>query len=166
MYGFVRRGEEVVMSTIEESIEVNVPVRTAYNQWTQFEEFPRFMEGVEKVIQVDDTTLHWVAEIGGQQREWDAKITEQEPDQRIAWFATGDVKHAGVVTFHRLDENQAKVMLQMEIEPEDWAAKAADALGISKRRIKGDLERFKEFIESRGVETGAWRGEVEQPDVT
>lgn len=154
------------MSTIEESIEVEVPVRTAYNQWTQFEEFPRFMEGVEKIIQIDDTTLHWVAEIGGQQREWDAEITEQEPDQRIAWFAGGDVKHAGVVTFHRLDEGQTKVMLQMEIEPQDWAAKAGDAMGIVKRRVRGDLERFKEFIENRGVETGAWRGEVEQPDIT
>jgi uncharacterized membrane protein len=154
------------MSTIEEGIDVEVPVRTAYNQWTQFEEFPRFMEGVEKVIQVDDTTIHWVADIGGQQREWDAKITEQEPDQRIAWAATGDVQHAGVVTFHRLDEGRSKVMLQMELEPEDWAAKAADALGLTKRRIRGDMERFKEFIESRGTETGAWRGEVEQGDVT
>jgi uncharacterized membrane protein len=154
------------MSTIEEGIEVDVPVRTAYNQWTQFEDFPAFMEGVEKVIQIDDTTIHWVAEIGAQHREWDAKITEQEPDQRIAWAATGDVTHAGVVTFHRLDEGRSKVMLQMEVEPEDWVAKAADAMGLTKRRIRGDLERFKKFIEARGTETGAWRGEVEQGDVT
>jgi uncharacterized membrane protein len=154
------------MSTIEEGIEVDVPVRTAYNQWTQFEDFPGFMEGVEKVIQIDDTTIHWVAKIGGQHREWDAKITEQEPDQRIAWAATGDVTHAGVVTFHRLDEGRSKVMLQMELEPEDWAAKAADAMGLTKGRIRGDLARFKMFIEARGSETGAWRGEVEQGDVT
>lgn len=154
------------MSTIEEGIEVEVPVRTAYNQWTQFEDFPGFMEGVEKVIQVDDTTIRWVAEIGGQHREWDAKITEQEPDQRIAWAATGDVTHAGVVTFHRLDEGRSKVMLQMEVEPEGWAAKVADVTGMVRRRIRGDLERFKAFIEGRGEETGAWRGEVEQGDVT
>jgi uncharacterized membrane protein len=154
------------MSTIEEGIEVEVPVRTAYNQWTQFEDFPGFMEGVEKVIQVDDTTVHWVAEIGGQHREWDARITEQQPDQRIAWAATGDVTHAGVVTFHRLDEGRTKVMLQMEVESEDWAAKVADATGMVRRRIRGDLERFKAFIEGRGEETGSWRGEVEQGDVT
>lgn len=154
------------MSTIEEGIDVQVPVRTAYNQWTQFEEFPRFMEGVEKVIQIDDTTIHWVAEIGGQRREWDAKITEQQPDQKIAWTATGDVRHAGVVTFHRLAEGQSKVLLQMEVEPEDWVAKAADMMGIMKGRVRGDLERFKEFVEARGTETGAWRGEVEQGDVT
>ncbi len=153
------------MSTIEESIEVNVPVRTAYNQWTQFEEFPRFMEGVERVDQLDDQRLHWVAEIGGRRREWDAKISEQTPDQRVAWYAEGDTKHAGVVTFHRLDDTTSRVMLQMEFEPTDWVEKAGDALGVARRRVKGDLERFKEFIEERGQETGAWRGEVNQENV-
>jgi uncharacterized membrane protein len=150
------------MSTIEQSIEVGVPVNTAYNQWTQFEDFPRFMEGVESIKQLDDTTMHWVTEIGGQKREFDAKITEQTPDQRIAWRADGEASQAGVVTFHRLSENQTRVMLQMEFEPEGFAEKAGDILGIVERRTKGDLERFKEFIESRGQETGAWRGEVDQ----
>jgi len=152
-----------VTKTIEESIDVQVPVQTAYNQWTQFEEFPRFMEGVEEVRQMDDTRLYWVAEVAGQRREWEAKITEQEPDQRIAWTAAGDVVHAGVVSFHRLDDATTRVMLQMELEPESWVDKAADALGITTSRIRGDLERFKEFIESRGQETGSWRGEVEPP---
>ncbi len=148
------------MSTIEQSIEVQVPVRTAYNQWTQFEEFPRFMEGVKEVKQLDDVTLHWVAEIAGQTREWDAKITEQTPDQRIAWTDIGGESNAGVVTFHRIDDDVTKVMLQLEFEPQDLGEKAADALGIVGRRAKGDLARFKEMIESRGQETGGWRGEV------
>ena len=151
------------MSTVEQSIEVNVPVRTAYNQWTQFEDFPQFMEGVNKVLQKDDVTLEWEAEIAGQNRQWEAKIDEQTPDQRIAWHSTGgDIAQAGVVTFHRLDDSKTKVMLQMEFEPNDWKEKAADALGIVEARIKGDLGRFKKFIEERGQETGAWRGEVEQ----
>ena len=153
------------MSTIEESIDVEVPVRTAYNQWTQFEEFPRFMEGVERVDQLDDDRLHWVAEIGGRRREWEARITEQTPDQRIAWYGTGETKHAGVVTFHRLDDVKSRVMLQMEFEPTDFVERAGDALGIVRRRVKGDLRRFKEFIEGRGRETGAWRGEIEQDKV-
>ena len=153
------------MSTIEQSIEVNVPVRTAYNQWTQFEDFPKFMEGVEYVRQLDDTRLEWAAEIAGQRREWEAKITEQTPDQRIAWMSVGGSFHADVVTFHRLSDDTTKVMLQMEFQPEGFIEKAGDALGIVKARAKGDLERFKAFIESRGKETGAWRGEVEQNDV-
>jgi uncharacterized membrane protein len=152
------------MSTYEESIEVEVPVRTAYNQWTQFEDFPHFMEGVKTVEQLDDTRLRWVADIGGQEREWEAKITEQTPDQRIAWYGIG-ATNAGVVTFHRLDEGKTKVMLQMEFEPEGLVEKAGDAVGIVPARIKGDLERFKKFIESRGQETGAWRGEVNQNQV-
>ncbi|HYI44275.1 MAG TPA: SRPBCC family protein [Actinomycetota bacterium] len=152
------------MSTTEQSIEVNVPVSTAYNQWTQFEEFPEFMEGVNKVLQKDDVTLEWEAEIFGQSRQWEAKIDEQTADQRIAWHSTGDVTQAGVVTFHRIDDGMTKVMLQMDFEPNDFGEKAADALGLVKVRIKGDLERFKKFIESRGSETGAWRGEVEQND--
>ena len=150
------------MSQIEQSIEVNVPVRTAYNQWTQFEEFPQFMEGVEKVIQLDDKRLHWSAEIAGQTREWDAEITEQIPDERVAWRNIDGATNAGVVTFHYLDENQSKIMLQLEFEPEGLAEKAGDALGLVKARTKGDLERFKSFIESRGSETGGWRGEIEQ----
>ncbi|MQB00715.1 MAG: cyclase [Actinobacteria bacterium] len=153
------------MSTIEQSIEVEVPVRTAYNQWTQFEEFPRFMEGVEEVKQLDDQRLYWKANIAGQKREWEAKITEQKPDERIAWYGVGTT-NAGVVTFHRIDEGKSKVMLQVEFEPEDFVEKAGDALGIVKARAKGDLERFKKFIEERGQETGAWRGEVARNDVT
>ena len=152
------------MSTVEQSIEVNVPVRTAYNQWTQFEDFPHFMGGVNKVLQKDDTTLEWEAEIAGQSRQWEAKIDEQIPDERIAWHATSGVKQAGVVTFHRIDDSVCKVMLQMEFEGKDFAEKAADAIGIVKARIKGDLQRFKEFSEKRGSETGAWRGEVKQTD--
>jgi uncharacterized membrane protein len=149
------------MSSIEESVEVNVPVRTAYDQWTQFEEFPRFMEGVESVRQIDDTHVHWVAEIAGQRREWDAEITEQHPDERIAWTSTTGQRNAGVVTFHRLAEDRTKLMLQIDHEPEGLADKAGDWLGILRRRVKGDLERFREMIESRGTATGAWRGEVE-----
>ncbi len=154
------------MSQIEQSVEVNVPVRTAYNQWTQFEDFPQFMEGVKEVKQLDDVTLHWRAEIAGREREWDAKISEQTPDQRIAWHDIGGATNAGVVTFHRIDDNTTKVMLQLEFEPEGVVETAGDALGVVRARVKGDLERFKEFIESRGQETGAWRGEVEQEKVT
>ena len=148
--------------TIEKSIEVDVPVRTAYNQWTQFEDFPQFMEGVEQVQQLDDTTLRWVAEIAGQKREWTAKITEQEPDMRVAWRSTEGATNAGVVTFHKLDDSKTRVMLQMEFEPEGVVETAGAHLGPLDARVKGDLERFKEFIESRGTETGAWRGRVEQ----
>jgi uncharacterized membrane protein len=153
------------MSNIEQSTEVQVPVRTAYNQWTQFEEFPKFMEGVEEVKQLDDVTLHWKAEIAGVQREWDAKITEQTPDQRIAWTTIDGPYNSGVVTFHRIDDSKTKVMLQMEFEPDTATEKVGDVLGIVKARTKGDLGRFKEFIESRGAETGAWRGEVDQTTV-
>ena len=148
------------MSTIEESIEVEVPVRTAYNQWTQFEEFPRFMEGVEEVKQLDDTHLHWKAEMWGKMKEWDAEITEQHPDERVAWTATQGAGNAGVVTFHKLDEEKSRVMLQLDVEPEGAAESVGEALGVVRRRVKGDLKRFKEFIESRGHETGAWRGDV------
>jgi uncharacterized membrane protein len=154
------------MSTITQSIDVHVPVRTAYNQWTQFEEFPQFMDGVERVDQLDDTRLHWVAKVGGKQKEWDAKITEQTPDQRVAWTATEGAENAGVVTFHRIDDSTTRVTVQMEVEPEGAAESVGDAVGVPDRRVKGDLERFKEFIESRGRETGAWRGEVKQSDLS
>ena len=150
------------MSTIEQSIDVNVPVRTAYNQWTQFEDFPKFMEGVEEVKQITDTRLRWRAEILGAEREWEAEIDEQTPDQRISWHAIDGTTNAGVVTFHRLDDGLTKVMLQLDIEPEGLVEKAGDFLGLINTRTKGDLERFREFIEVRGRETGAWRGEVDQ----
>lgn len=150
------------MATIEESVEVQVPVRTAYNQWTQFEQFPQFMEGVEQVKQLTDTRVHWVAEIAGQSREWDADITEQVPDQRIAWRSTEGATNAGVVTFHRLDDGNSRIMLQLEFEPEGALEKAGDKLGVIKTRAKNDLKRFKSFIENRGRESGAWRGDVPQ----
>jgi uncharacterized membrane protein len=154
------------MSSITESIDVNVPVRTAYNQWTQFEEFPHFMSAVERVDQLDDTRLHWVAKVGGKTKEWDARITEQTPDQRVAWTATSGAENAGVVTFHRIDENKTRVTVQMDVDPEGVVESVGDAAGVPDRQVKGDLERFKEFIESRGQETGAWRGEIKQTDVT
>jgi uncharacterized membrane protein len=150
------------MSTIEESIEVQVPVRTAYDQWTQFEEFPRFMEGVEAIRQIDDTHLHWVTEIGGQRKEFDAEVTEQTPDERVAWRSTNGAENAGVVTFHKTGENETRVMVQMDVDPDGLLESAGDALGVPKRRVKGDLERFKELIESHGEASGAWRGEVAQ----
>jgi uncharacterized membrane protein len=148
------------MPTIEESVEVEVPVRTAYDQWTQFEEFPSYMDGIDEVKQIDDTHLHWVASIGGKREEWDAEITEQIPDERIAWKATSGKGNAGVVTFHRLDDNRTKIMLQLDWESEGMVEALGAALGQDDRKVKGDLERFKEFIEKRGTETGAWRGEV------
>lgn len=150
------------MSNIEQSIDVNVPVRTAYDQWTQFEEFPKFMEGVEEVKQLDDKRLHWRANIAGKVEEWDAEIKEQEPDMRIAWASTSGAHNAGVVTFHQLDDAKTRVMLQVDYEPEGIVENVGDALGFVSRRVKGDLERFKAFIEARGKETGAWRGEIEQ----
>ena len=148
------------MSTIEKSIEVNVPVRTAYNQWTQFESFPEFMDGVERVEQLDDTTLEWTVNVGPSTRQFKADVTEQDPDQRVAWKAKGDTQQAGVVTFHPIDDATTRVMVQMDMEPTDWVEAAADAMDVVDRRVQGDLERFKDFIESRGQETGAWRGEV------
>ncbi|HEX6937725.1 MAG TPA: SRPBCC family protein [Actinomycetes bacterium] len=148
------------MSTIEQSIEVAVPVTTAYDQWTQFESFPEFMEGVDRIEQVSDTMTHWVTSIGGVKREFDAKITEQKPDERVAWRTVDEPHQAGVVTFHRLSPDTTKVMVQMDFEPEGVVEKAGDKLGLVKGRVKGDLERFKEFIESRGAATGGWRGEV------
>ncbi|HUG15614.1 MAG TPA: SRPBCC family protein [Thermomicrobiales bacterium] len=150
------------MATVEKSLDVDVPVRVAYNQWTQFESFPQFMEGVESVRQIDDQHLHWRASVGGDTEEWDARITEQVPDQRIAWTSTTGARNAGVVTFHRLGDTRTRVMLQMEYEPEGMKEKAGDILGVVDRRVQGDLERFKEFIESRGMETGAWRGEIDE----
>lgn len=148
------------MGGVTESVDVAVPVGTAYNQWTQFEEFPRFMEGVQEVRQLSDTMTHWKTEIAGVKREFDARITEQIPDERVAWTTTEGTRQAGVVTFHRLDDSHSRVTAQMEFEPDGAMEKAADKLGAVSYRVKGDLRRFKEFIEGRGQETGAWRGQV------
>jgi uncharacterized membrane protein len=149
------------MATIERSIDVNVPLSVAYNQWTQFEDFPRFMEGVESVTQVDDEHLHWRANIAGVGREWDARISEQIPDERIAWHSTDGVENAGVVTFHYIEPYVTKVMLQMKVDPDGLVENVGDKLGFIERNAKGDLERFKRFIETEGIETGAWRGDIE-----
>ena len=148
------------MATIEKSITVNVPVRTAYNQWTQFEEFPKFMEGVREVKQLDDKRLHWRAEIGGKEKDWMAEIVEQMPDNRIAWRSKTGAPNAGVVTFHRLSDTSCKIMLQIDYAPEGLVENVGDAIGVVTQRVQGDLERFKEFIEARGRETGAWRGAI------
>ena len=148
------------MATVEKFVDVNVPVRVAYNQWTQFEDFPKFMEGVKRVEQLDDKRLHWVVEIGGKAEEYDAEITEQVPDQRIAWRSTSGPQNSGLVSFHPLDANRTRVLLQMEYEPRGAVENAGDMLGVVSMRLQGDLDRFKKFIEARGVETGAWRGSV------
>ncbi|MEU4240309.1 SRPBCC family protein [Actinoplanes sp. NPDC026619] len=154
------------MSTVTESVDVEVPVRTAYNQWTQFEEFPRFMDGVREIRQLDETHMHWKTEIGGVKREFDAEITEQLPDERVAWKATEGEKQAGVATFHRLDDTHTRITVQMDFEPEGAVEKAGAALGVVDHRVKADLRRFKEFIENRGgAETGAWRGQVDRPGI-
>jgi uncharacterized membrane protein len=149
------------MVTIEKSIDVDMPLRSVYNQWTQFEEFPRFMEGIQQVRQLDDTHLHWVATVGGRRQEWDARITEQRPDERVAWTNEGGTHNAGVVTFHKIEPEKTRVMLQLEYDPEGVVENVGDKAGVVSRRVSGDLERFKEFIEERGVETGEWRGSVE-----
>ena len=148
------------MSTVATSIEVNVPVQTAYNQWTQFEEFPRFMEGIKEVHQLDDRRLHWKAQIGGKEKEWDAKITEQIPDQRIAWKGLGGAMNQGMVTFESLSDNKSLVQLNMAYQPEGMVETIGDETGAVTLRVKKDLEKFKAYIESRGRETGAWRGTV------
>lgn len=148
------------MSMIEKDIEVAVPARVAYNQWTQFEDFPHFMEGVQHVKQLDDLRLYWMTEIGGVHREWYAKISEQVPDEKIAWTAEGDIGHSGVVTFDPIDADRCRVTVQMTYAPSGFIERAGDLLGIVERRVSEDLERFKAFLEERGVATGAWRGEV------
>ena len=149
------------MGNVTESVDVAVPVRTAYNQWTQFEEFPRFMEGVTEIKQLTDSMTHWKTEIAGVKREFDAKITEQLPDERVAWTSIDGSKQAGVVTFHRLDENLTRGTCQMDFEPDGLVEKAGDKLGFLDRQVKGDMSRFKEYIEGRGgVETGEWRGVI------
>ncbi|NKY42261.1 SRPBCC family protein [Nocardia cerradoensis] len=151
------------MTTVTESVDVHVPVTTAYNQWTQFESFPQFMQGVERVEQRDDTHTHWTVHVAGATREFDAKITEQHPDERVSWTSEAGPRHAGVITFHRLDEDHTRVTAQMDIDPDGFVENVADKLGILDRRVKGDLERFRDFIESRPQESGAWRGDVDRP---
>ena len=150
--------------TIEQSVEVEVPIRQAYDQWTQFEEFPRFMEGVERVEQRDDRHLHWVASFGGRTHEWDAEITEQAPEERVAWRNVDGKDNAGVVTFHKIDDGTTRIMVQMDWAPEGIAEEVGSALGADDRRLKRDLRRFKQFIESRGTATGSWRGEIPRED--
>jgi uncharacterized membrane protein len=152
------------MSTIEKSIDVAVPVRTAYNQWTQFESFPQFMEGVQQVRQLDDTHVQWTAEIGGISREWEAEIVDQTTDERVTWRSTDGTTNRGTVSFAPQAPG-TRVTLRLEFEPEGIVEKVGDVLGVVERRAQGDLERFKTFIEARGVESGGWRGEVSPSDV-
>jgi uncharacterized membrane protein len=154
--------EEEAMNASDkvQSIDVNVPVRVAYDQWTQFEEFPRFMSGVESVTQLSDTRLRWKVDVAGVVREFETAIVEQTPDQRIAWTTTEGPRHAGVVTFHKIDDTTTRIMVQMDFEPTGFLENVGDKVGFVSARIRGDMGNFKEFIEARGVETGAWRGEV------
>ena len=149
------------MPKIEDTIEVQVPVQQAYNQWTQFEDFPKFMEGIQSVQQLDDTHLQWVAEIRGESREWTTEITEQQPDKKVAWKTIdGEVKNDGIVTFEQVAEGRTRLDVQMDVEGESTAENVAgDLLGVVKSQVRGDLERFKQLIENREA-TGAWRGEV------
>jgi len=151
------------MGSVERSIEVGVPVSTAYNQWTQFESFPRFMEGVDRVDQVSPTTTHWVTSVGGVHRQFDAEIIEQRPDERIAWTTVNGPKQAGLVSFHRVDATTSRIIVQMDVLPEGVLETLGDKLGVVGHRIEGDLKRFKAFIESRGAEEGGWRGTVDRP---
>jgi uncharacterized membrane protein len=148
---------------IIETVDVDVPVTTAYNQWTQFESFPQFMDGVDEVTQISDTKTHWKISIAGVKREFDAEIVEQTPDQRIAWKSVDGPNHAGVVTFHELEPGRtSRVTLQLDTDPEGLVENVGDKLGLTTRNAKDDMRRFKEFIESRGTETGAWRGGVDR----
>jgi uncharacterized membrane protein len=158
----LRKSHDSDKSTMEESIEVNVPVSAAYNQWTQFEDFPKFMKGVLGVNQVDDTHLHWRVKIAGKEEEWDAEITEQIPDKRIAWHSTSGAENSGVVSFHKISDSKTRIMLQIDYTPQDTVEEVGDAMGAIRMRTRGDLERFKKFIEEQGKETGAWRGTVTQ----
>ena len=152
------------MPKIEDTIEVQVPVQQAYNQWTQIEDFPKFMEGIQSVHQLDDTHVQWVAEVRGESRQWTTEITEQQPDEKVAWRTIeGEVKNDGVVTFEPLGDAQTRVNVQMDVKGESTAENVAgDLLGVVKNQVHGDLERFKQLIESRDEETGAWRGEVRE----
>lgn len=149
-------------SSIVETIEVNVPVRTAYNQFTQFEDFPQFMKSVKEIRQLDDKHLHWRANVAGEEKEWDAEITEQIPDDRIAWRSVTGVKNGGVVTFHKISDTCTRIALQMDYEPEGPLETLGDAFGAVRMEARSNLANFKELLEKRGGETGAWRGKVDQ----
>jgi uncharacterized membrane protein len=154
------------MAHVEQSIEVNVPVTLAYDQWTQFESFPQFMDGVQRVTQQDDTHLLWTAEIGGEERTWVAEITRQEPDRVIAWRSTEGKQNDGQVTFDPISADSSRVTAEFDLDTDGFKESLGDALGFIDRRVKGDLEHFKEFIEKRVVPTGAWRGEVREGQTT
>lgn len=149
------------MSRISESIDVDVPTRIAYDQWTQFESFPKFMDGVEKVVQVDDTTVDWTASIAGRTKQWRARITEQQPDELIAWRSVDGARNDGRVEFESLGPTRTRITLELDVEPDGALEAAGDALGLVEGRVRGDLERFRDFIEAQQVPTGAWRGEIE-----
>jgi uncharacterized membrane protein len=149
------------VSQIIEEIEVDVPVRVAYDQWTQFESFPTFMEGIERVVQLDDNTLEWTASIAGKVKHWRADIVEQRPESLISWRSTEGAQNDGAVTFEAVSPGRTRIVLQLDVEPEGLVEKAGDALGVVERRVRSDLERFKAFIEARGQATGAWRGRIE-----
>jgi uncharacterized membrane protein len=148
------------MATIEKTIDIDVPVRTAYNQWTQFEEFPQFMAGVKEVRQIDDQHLHWRAEVLGKDVEWDAEITRQIPDRSISWHSTSGAKNSGTVAFQSIEPEKTRLTMTIDYEPEGVAETSGSGLGMVSMRVEGDLRRFKEFIEERGFETGQWRGEI------
>ena len=150
------------METIEKSIEVECPLRTVYNQWTQFEEFPRFMKGVKKVTQLDDQRLHWEAEVAGKNKEWDARITDQVPDQLIAWQSDGGEYNAGAVHFSAVSPNRTRINFQLMYDPEGIEGNTGDVLGVVSNRVEKNLEGFKEFIENRSQETGSWRGTIRE----
>lgn len=154
------------MSAIEESIEVRSPLRAVYDRWTQFEDFPNFMEGISEVRQIDDKHLHWVAEFGGQRHEWDAEVTEQKPDERVAWKNTDGKENAGVVTFHRIDDDKTRVMVQMDFVPEGIVETLGNLMGSPGRRVRGDLQRFRELVETGDGQPDGWRGEIKRPDET
>jgi len=154
------------MASVNESVEVDVPISVAYNQWTQFEEFPSFMEGVKSVRQVDDTHLEWTAEIGGEEHSWLAEIGHQEPDRLVSWSAVEGKYSSGKVTFEPLEGNRTRIDVEMIYDAEGWKESAGSALGFDSRRVSGDLDRFKELIETREMETGGWRGEVHEGTVT
>ena len=153
------------MPRFEDSVDVDVPVRVAYDQWTQFEEFPRFMEGVKRVVQRDDKTLDWTADIAGQRKEWTAEITDQTPDTRVAWKSVSGDENAGAVLFRPLGANRTRITLKLDADPEGLVETVGANIGFLERRVKGDLKRFKEFMDSRGVPTGAWRGEIHGDEV-
>jgi uncharacterized membrane protein len=152
----------IPMERLEKSIDVEVPLSTAYNQWTQFKEFPHFMDGVQEVRQIDDTHLFWRADIAGKTAEWEAEIYEQVPDSRIAWRSTSGAPNAGAVSFQELEPNLTRVNLIIDYQPLGAVEKIGDALGLVSGKVEGDLQRFKDFIEKRGRESGSWRGEVHQ----